>query len=155
MVGIDPTVAVVATVRRDFQSFPLERAVVTTMPVGQSLVNATTLFVTSADGRDEVRKTILGLPVVVSAVAQTYTWRFGDGLSVTRPADGRPPQQEQHVYRSPGAVTASLEITYGGTFTVGSSPVVYDVQGTAVIPGPAQPLVLREARSQLEDGAVR
>ena len=152
--GIDPLVAVVATVRREFQRFPLERAVVQTRPSGTTLVNATTIVTTTADGRDEVRKTILGLPVVVSAVAVSYTWHFGDGSAVTA-GGGRAPSVIEHVYRGASTQQLSLDITYGGTFTVGDSPVVYDVQGTAEIPGATTALQVAEARTQLEDGARR
>lgn len=150
--GIDPIIAVVATVRRDFKQFPIEKATVRTRPDGQSLVNADTEVSTTADGTDVIRQTILGLPVVVTAIAQSYTWRFGDGTAQTVRAEGHP-MPVRHKYARPGSYQLSLDVTYGGTFTVGTSPVVYDVQGTATITGPPAALDVREARSQLEGGS--
>jgi len=150
--GIDPRVAVIAIVRRDFKNFPIERAVARTRPDGQSLVNAPTEIFTTVDGKDVIRRAILGLPVVVTAVARSYTWRFGDGTSIVVAAGAGPPPALHHPYGRAGDFQVSLDVTYGGTFTVGGSPVVYDVEGTATITGPPAGLAVREARTQLEGG---
>ncbi len=115
-------------------------------------MNAKTYLSSSIDGHDAVERTILGFPVRVTAVATTYTWRFGDGASASVPSNDAAPVEVQHAYARAGAVAVSLDVDYRGTFTVGDSPEVYEADGVAHIAGPATGLVLREARSQLEAG---
>ncbi len=146
--GIDPRVAVVGLVRAEFKDFPLEKGVVRTRPVGETLVGAPTELTTTADGTDVITRTILGLPVVVTAKAQSFVWHFGDGTSQTVPDAS----VLHHVYRRTGPLQPSVDVVYGGTFTVGGAPTVYDVQGTATAVGSTTTLVVREARSQLEAG---
>jgi len=143
---------VIALVRSEFKDFPLEKALVETHPGGQSLVNAATFASASIDGRDVVERTILGLPVRVTAVATTYVWHFGDGTSVSAEAQDLPPAEVQHTYARAGAVAVALDVDYHGTFTVGDSTEVFEADGVAHIAGPTTGLVLREARSQLEGG---
>lgn len=142
----------IALVRSEFKDFPLEQASVTTHPAGESLVNAVTEMTTGVDGRDVVDKTILGFAVHLTAVANSYTWHFGDGTSTTVASGDGPPATVQHTYSRPGSVAVSLDVDYRGSFTVGDSPEVFQADGVAHIVGPGMALVLREARSQLEAG---
>lgn len=148
-VQVDPRVQVAAVVRRDWRTFGLPPGVVQVRPQGQTLVGAPTKFSTDTPPSSVLRRTVLGLPVTLTVQARSYTWTFGDGTTARESATGALPATE-HVFARTGAVAATLTIVYGGSFTIGDDPAVYDVEGTATIPGPEEPLGVRQARTQLE-----
>jgi len=148
----DPTVAVAALVRAQWQSFGLPGARVQTQPGGETLVGAVTRFSTSTPSSTTLPpKPVLGLDVRLSIKASRYVWDFGDGTALEAAADGVPPRAE-HTYRSAGPVAVTLRTYYTATFTIEGSDVVYPLDGTADVPGQPTPITAREARTQLEAG---
>lgn len=145
---VDPRVLVAATVRRDWRTYGLPAGRVATRPTGQTLTGAVTQFSSPVEPQAVLHRTVLGLPVALTVTAQSYAWDFGDGTGTTQRA-GQPPSA-MHTYTRTAALAASLTITYTGSFTIGDDPQTYEVQGTATVPGPEQPLVVRQARTQLE-----
>lgn len=145
---IDPRVLVAATVRRDWRTYGLPAGRVVTRPAGQTLTGAVTQFSSPVEPQAVLHRTVLGLPVALTVTARSYAWDFGDGTG-TKQRGGQPPAA-QHTYFRTAALAASLTVVYTGTFTVGDDSQVYEVQGAATVPGPQQPLVVRQARTQLE-----
>ena len=146
----DPTVAVAALVRAQWQSFGLPGAVVQTQPRDETLVGAATRFTTSTPPTAVLPpKPILGLPVTLSIKAMGYVWDFGDGSTLTSSATSSPPRAV-HTYRTAGAMQVGLRTYYSATFTIEGSEPIYPMEGTADVPGPPTDLTARQARTQLE-----
>lgn len=147
---VDPRSAVLALVRAQWQTFGLPGSTVVTEPAGDTLVGAKTRFSTSSPRTASLPpKPIFGLKVTLTIQASGYRWDFGDGT--TRETSAASPQVE-HVYRESGPKSVSLRTFYTATFTVEGDDTVYPLQGTAEVPGPAEEVVAREARTQLEGG---
>lgn len=146
---VDPRVLVAATVRRDWRTYGLPAGRVITRPAGQTLTGAITQLSTSVEPQAVLHRTVLGLPVALTVTAQSYSWDFGDGTGTDQRAGELP--STEHTYTRTAALAASLTVIYTGSFTIGEDPQAYEVEGTATVPGPEQPLVVRQARTQLED----
>ena len=113
-------------------------------------MRAKTRFSTSSPAtRSLPPKPIFGLDVTLTITASGYRWDFGDGTVRDTGPDGR---QVEHVYRESGPKQVTLRTFYTATFTVEGDATVYPLQGTADVPGPAEEVVAREARTQLEGG---
>ncbi len=146
----DPRAAVLAQVRAQWQTFGLPGSQVVVEPVGDTLVGAKTRFSTSSPAtRSLPPRPIFGLGVTLTIQASGYRWDFGDGTVLDESA-GAP--QVEHVYREAGPQQVTLRTFYTATFTVEGDPTVYPLEGTAEVPGPAEEVVAREARTQLEGG---
>ena len=146
----DPRAAVLAQVRAQWQTFGLPPSEVVVEPAGDTLVGAKTRFSTSSPRKQgPPPKPIFGLDVTLTITVSGYRWDFGDGTVVDAPA-GQP--QVEHVYREAGPKEVTLRTFYTATFTLEGDDTVYPLQGTADVPGPAEEVVAREARAQLEGG---
>ena len=152
-VGVDPRLAVEAQVRRQWKSFPIPAAVVRTFPAGQTLAGAVTRVEGSTDRQLVLApQAVLGFRVTVTVTAARYVWDFGDGATeVASVGSGRP--RAEHVYRVAGPMRLSLRAYYTGSFTLAGSARVFPLEGEADVPGQAQALLVREARTQLEAGS--
>lgn len=146
----DPRAAVLARVRAEWQTFGLPGSEVVVEPADDTLVGASTRFSTDSPQTLALPpKQILGLGVTLTITASGYRWDFGDGTGAETGPAGR---QVEHVYRLAGPKQVSVRTYYTATFTVEGDDAVYPLQGTADVPGPAEDLAAREARTQLEDG---
>lgn len=143
----DPRAEIAAVVERDWQTFGLLAGELVKRPAAETLVNVETLFASATPATFTVTQSILGQQVVLTATGQSWAWDFGDGASVTT---SQP--EVSHVYAEAGDLTASVAVTYSGTYTIGADPTVLTVTGTATVPGPALVVPVREARVQLEGG---
>ncbi|HCB04585.1 MAG TPA: hypothetical protein DEQ43_10120 [Nocardioides bacterium] len=92
-------------------------------PNGRTLVNLDTNFYAETGELDRVL-TLLGQRVELHIVAATFTWRFGDGDSLTTDQPGSPyPNLEvTHRYLAKGHVTPSVDTTYTAQFRVSGGP---------------------------------
>ncbi len=115
-------------------------------PDGRTLVNAETIVYTDQSKVSVNTVELLGFPVVVEATPLSYTWVFGDGVSVTTESPGRPyPAKDvTHKYLKRGAVNVALTTNYAARFNVDGTGWQY-IDGTVGITGPATPLLIREA----------
>ncbi len=149
---VDPRLAVIARVRRDWRNFGLPAAVVVTQPAEQTLVGAETRFLSKTPATATLPpKPVLGMDVTLSIRATGYEWDFGDGTVLEAAADGGKPRSE-HTYRDPGVKEVRLRTFYSATFTIAGSPTVYPLEGTADVPGRVTVVRAREARTELVDG---
>ncbi len=115
-------------------------------PDGRTLVNAETIVYTDQSKVSVNTVELLGFPVVVEATPLSYTWVFGDGVSVTTESPGKPyPAKDvTHRYLNRGAANVSVTTNYAARFNVDGTGWQY-VDGTVGITGPATPLLIREA----------
>ena len=150
--GVDPRIAVIAQVRRDWKSYPIPGATVATQPADGTLAGAVTRFSSDTPRRFALApQTILGFSVTVTVTATQYVWLFGDGASALVPSGGG--LAAEHVYRTAGPMAVSLRSSYTGTFTIGGAAEVYPLDGVAEVPGQQRVLPVGQARTQLEAGA--
>lgn len=125
-------------------AFP--RLGVKVQPAGRTLVNLETVVYTDESKVSTATVTLLGFPVVVEATPMSYTWSFGDGVSVTTTTPGRPyPAKDiTHKYMKKGGVSLTLTTHYAARFNVAGTGWQY-VDGLVPITGPATALQVREA----------
>jgi hypothetical protein len=137
-----------------FRRLPLPRAVAQVQPEDRTLVNLDTIFYTRLQLGD-MPVTLLGQPVVVRPSVESYTFNFGDGTTsgpTKNPGAPYPRKDITHKYVDTGGVAASVSVTYTARFSVGGGPW-QDVPGTVTVTGPATPLRVVAARSQLIAGS--
>ncbi|WP_328333630.1 hypothetical protein OHA70_17065 [Kribbella sp. NBC_00382] len=115
-------------------------------PTGRTLVNLETIVYTDESRVYTDTVTVLGFPVAVEAMPMSYTWRFGDGASVTTTTPGRPyPAKDiTHKYMKKAGVQLTLTTNYAARFNVAGTGWQY-VEGVVPITGPATALRVREA----------
>ena len=115
-------------------------------PVGRTLVNLETIVYTDQSRVSTQTVTLLGFSVVVEATPVSYTWSFGDGVSVTTSTPGRayPAKDITHRYMKKGGVRLTLTTNYAARFNVAGTGWQY-IDGTVPITGPATALQVREA----------
>jgi hypothetical protein len=118
-------------------------------PGGATLVNLRTNFHTD---RPRFMRTVrlLGRRVTVDIWPSRFTWRFGDGTSMTStgPGTAYPRFTIVHSYRHRDTVWPSVDTTYAARFRVGGGRW-RDVDGTVTIPGPPTGLRVRTATPYL------
>jgi hypothetical protein len=150
--GVSPIVLVAAAVERDFKSLVVVKGSTVVRPKGTTLVNYPTQFSTDAHAYTLPAVQILGHTVVVTATPKQFDWYFGDGASAEDAGPGQASDSDvTHTYQDTGAVTAHVEITWTGTFTVdGGAPRA--VLGTARTVGPGTALQVKQARAELIGG---
>ncbi|WP_344845656.1 hypothetical protein [Kribbella ginsengisoli] len=115
-------------------------------PAGRTLVNLDTIVYTDESRAYRQTVTVLGFPVAVEAMPMSYTWRFGDGASVTTTTPGRPyPAKDiTHKYMKKHWVNLTVTTNYAARFNVAGTGWQY-IDGTVPITGPATALQVREA----------
>ena len=142
-----PTVGkVVSWVQDHFSTIGILPAGVSAAPAPRTLVNIETRL---SAGTAAVRDLPTATPwttVTIHAKPLRWRWTFGDGspqLVTTTP-------DTTHVYRRAGKVGGvTVEVEWGGTFTLPGDPTAYPIVGTALVPGAAITVEVREARSEL------
>ena len=138
---------------RDWKRFPIDHAAAAHRPAGDTLVNVPTRFFTATPAAQVLpARVILGMKVVVTARATSWTWRFGDDTSLATSSPGAPDSDAvTHAYLAAGSVRPRVDVTYTATYTIGDVPTALPAEGTTTIPGAATaPLRVREARSELD-----
>lgn len=98
--------------------------------------------------------TLLGRSVQVRPSVRRYTYVFGDGeqSGPTSSAGGTYPEGDvTHTYQRTGRVPLHIVATYTGQYRLGSSGW-QDIALTVPVTGPAQPLLVKQARSVLTAG---
>ncbi len=92
---------------------------------------------------------IRGFTVVIVAEAQNYTWHTGAGPDLTSPDPGAPyPDQTVTFDYTSGSYSASVTVTWGGTFSVDGGAQVA-VPGTTTTDGPAVTFAVLQAGAVL------
>ncbi|MCZ2836064.1 hypothetical protein [Modestobacter sp. VKM Ac-2985] len=138
-----------AEVFRYFQTLPLPQLTTRQQPPGEALVGLPVIFFTDSPTTQTFTVDIRGFDVLITATAVSYTWRTGDGttLTTTDPGAAYPGQTITHEYSS-GTYTASLTTTWGATYSVDGG-VSADVPGTTTTDGAPTTFTVRQARSVL------
>jgi hypothetical protein len=134
-----------------FERLPLPTLTTQHQPPGNGLTGLPVIFYTDSPTTQTFTVDIRGFTVVIQATAEQYTWHTGDprtpAVTSTEPGHAYPDQTIEHSYRS-GNYTASLTVTWGGTFTVnGGAPA--DVAGTTTTDGPPVTFDVLQARPVL------
>jgi hypothetical protein len=149
--GVPIGVQIAAIVQRDFQSFVVISGRVTVNPATTTLINVDTIFSTDKAGPEPLQglPLILGHRVDIVVTPSSYDWSFGDGSHLQTSTPGTPRQKEvTHIYRGAASVAVSVTITWTGTYAIdGGQPL--PITGTATTTGPAVPLRVATARSEL------
>jgi len=141
---------VLAAVQVEFQRLPLPVGVVRTDPAPVTLVNVPTAFSAGSGEPAVFTPTVLGVAVSITARPVSWQWQFGDGQGLTTDVPGRPQQPVvSHVFTRPGDFSAQVRVTWTGTFSLPGSAEVFPIREPAFVQGPATPVQVREARSQL------
>ena len=101
-------------------------------PATNSLVQVPVNFWTTTPPTFKTSVVMLGLPITVY-LAPTYLWDFGDGTELSTISRGAafPNQSITHIYHRAGNYTASLQITWGGTWQ--ASGTTSPVTGGAIV----------------------
>jgi hypothetical protein len=141
-------------VLRAFRELPLYGGAIRSDPVGWTLVNLDTYFWCAdvagrscADlGEPERVITLLGRQVRIRPHVAAYTWRFGDGATVT--AGGG---QVTHVYRSKVTAVVTVTLTWSAEYSVNGAGF-QPIGGTTTTISSPLLLPVREARSVLVGG---
>ncbi|MEX2290414.1 MAG: hypothetical protein WD794_08840 [Mycobacteriales bacterium] len=144
---VDPVVAIPALVQREFRRVVVVKGVAEVSPRPQTLVNIATVFTTSTPGSYDIPLTLLGRSVVITAMAQRWTWHFGDGGSAATSVQGSQGWVE-HEYRRAGDVQAYVVIDWSGSYRVGGGPS-RSIAGVATTTGEPVPVQVRQARAEL------
>ncbi|MFT4083059.1 MAG: hypothetical protein QM638_10770 [Nocardioides sp.] len=125
---------------------------------GWTLVNLATVFSTPTTGSRTQTVRLLGRRVQIRAHPASYVWIHGDGSRQTtatpghqvHPGAGVAAQDVDlrgtvnHVYRIEERVLVELDVTYAGSYRVGSGPWV-TIPGTLTVAGEPRPLRVRTA----------
>lgn len=146
--GPAETAQLEALVLKRFRSMKLPAVRVRADPAGLTLVHwPTTLSAEPGWSRRSMGR-ILGHRVRLEISPVRYAWKFGDGDSLT--TRGRK-GSVRHAYARPGPVGVSVAATYRARYRVdGGDP--RRIPGTVTVAGPATPLDVRSARTQLIAG---
>lgn len=101
-------------------------------PVANPLSGVPVYFWSDAGTIFSVVTSILGIGVTV-ALQPSFSWNFGDGtgLTVSNPGGPYPNKTVVHTYTQPGQYTASLAISWAGTWAAQGS--VLPVLGGAIV----------------------
>lgn len=118
-------------------------------PGGETLVNFDTNFFTEERTLDRTVR-LLGQRVDLRIWAHSYTWRFGDGQSITtrKPGAAYPRPQITHNYLEKGAYRPAMDTTWVAEYRVGGG-AWQAVPGSVTIEGEPTNLRAIEARPTL------
>ncbi|RBY77831.1 hypothetical protein DQ238_13895 [Geodermatophilus sp. TF02-6] len=138
-------------VYRYFQTLPLPQLPTKQQPPGNALVGLPVVFYTDGPTTQTFTVDIRGFTVDIVATATGFTWRTGDGttLTSTEPGAPYPNHTVSHDYRS-GTYTASLTTTWSGTFSIDGGASA-DVPGTTTTDGPPVTFTVLQAHAVLTD----
>lgn len=117
-----PTVAQIASLVADSVRHHVPQPRVGVQPAGRPLITLPVLLDSGQGDRPVVWSDVVaGIPVVTT-VAATWRWDFGDGTTmVTSDAGSRwPDMSVSHTYRSPGRRSVRVTATWTGSFRLGS-----------------------------------
>jgi hypothetical protein len=119
---------------------------------GRSVVNAEVVFSADTQSTYSIDVPILGFTVHLDLRPEQWEWHFGDGTTLVTQTAGRPyPDKDVvHRYRGKGTFAPYVTVTWGGTFTFNG--VVYPINGTTTVDGPASAITIAEAKSHLVGG---
>lgn len=134
-----------------FQRVPLPPSTLSIQPVGgQTLVNFDTNFFTDQDLTLDRTVRLLGQRVDLRIEAHSYTWRFGDGQTITTSNPGAPYPRLQitHNYLQTGDYRPALDTTWVADYRVNGGPW-RAVPGSVTIEGAPADLSAIEARPTL------
>jgi hypothetical protein len=101
-------------------------------PAANALVQVPVNFWTTTPSTFKTSVTMLGVPITVY-LSPTYLWDFGDGTRFSTLSRGAafPNQSITHIYNRAGSYTASLQITWGGSWQ--ASGATSAVSGGAIV----------------------
>jgi hypothetical protein len=101
-------------------------------PATSALVQVPVNFWTTTPPTFKTSVVMLGVPITVY-LSPTYLWDFGDGTKLSTVSRGAafPNQSITHIYTRAGSYSASLQITWGGTWQ--ASGATSAVSGGAII----------------------
>ena len=101
-------------------------------PAANSLVQVPVNFWTTTPPTFKTSVVMLGVPITVY-LSPTYLWDFGDGTKLSTISRGAafPNQSITHIYSRAGSYSASLKITWGGTWQ--ASGATSAVSGGAIV----------------------
>ena len=101
-------------------------------PAMNSLVQVPVNFWTTTPPTFKTSVVMLGVPITVY-LSPTYLWDFGDGTKLSTISRGAafPNQSITHIYHRAGSYSASLQITWGGTWQ--ASGATSTVSGGAIV----------------------
>jgi hypothetical protein len=137
----------------DFRRLPLPAGVVHIQPPnGRTLVNVPTNVYVDAEAI-VLPTQVLGFPVRVRATPSRFTWRFGDGHTMTTNDSGGPypHMTTTHTYTRPQTARVALTTVYTGEYSVAGGPF-QPIAGTATVESPAAALTVLAAESRLTTG---
>jgi hypothetical protein len=101
-------------------------------PATSALVQVPVNFWTTTPPTFKTSVVMLGVPITVY-LSPTYLWNFGDGTKLSTISRGAafPNQSITHIYRRAGSYSATLQITWGGTWQ--ASGATSAVSGGAIV----------------------
>jgi hypothetical protein len=101
-------------------------------PVANALVQVPVNFWTTTPSTFKTSVVMLGVPITVY-LSPTYLWDFGDSTRYSTISRGAafPNQSITHIYSRAGSYTASLQISWGGTWQASGSTSA--VSGGAIV----------------------
>ena len=101
-------------------------------PATNALVQVPVNFWTTTPPTFKTSVVMLGVPITVY-LSPTYLWDFGDGTKLSTVSRGAafPNQSITHIYTRAGSYSASLQITWGGTWQ--ASGATSAVSGGAIV----------------------
>ena len=149
-----PTIGqVIARVQTGFQDLPLPKAGPQVDPAPTTLVNIPTAFYAGDTNAATFSPTILGTTVNISAKATSWAWNWGDGSPVqTFSTPGVPKRPVvSHTYTTPGSYSATVTVTWTGTFSIAGSTETFEIRTPVTVTSPPVPVQVREARTELVD----
>lgn len=143
--GVPNIVTTLATAHSDFEQKVRQLAppVVKATPGPRTLVNYETTFRASNAAPFGFDVTVTGLTVHLLVHPTSFHWYFGDGTT-TATID----PMARHTYHAKGARQLRVDITWGGTFTVGNAAEVYGIDPPATVVGTPSTLTVVEARAE-------
>jgi hypothetical protein len=121
-------------------------------PSNGTLVNIDTIFYADTPSILQTTITLLGERVALTLHPKQWQWHFGDGstLTTTTPGAPYPSTDVTHRYSQTGTFSASVTVTWDGTFSFGGQTA--DIPGDTSTLGPPAPVAVHEAHSHLVGG---
>lgn len=143
--GVPSIVKTLATAHNVFEQKVTQLAppAVKTRPGPRTLVNYLTTFTASNATPFTFDVTVAGATVHLSVRPISFRWSFGDGTSAETTAP-----TVTHTYLKKGQRRLAVDVTWGGTFSVGAAPELYTIDPPATVAGVPSVLTVVEARAE-------